>query len=388
MAGAGSGAGSGAGEALQQAQATVPWRAWQRYGSARGGVLAGGIAYAGFFSLFPALAFGFTIFGIVLGNNTELQTRVVESVNSSFGTAIIKTSPTAEGIVELSQLTDGSTLTLWGVLGAIGMLLTGLGWLDAIRSGVRAMFGQPQAEGNLVRAKLRDTLVLATLGLVVLGSAITGFVVNSATGWLLETVGLSGSLPGRLLLGGVGVLLLLAVDIAVFVVLFQLLSGVSVPRQDLLDAAVFGGIGLGLLKVFGGILLNGASNNTFLLSAGLLLGLLVWLNLVSRLTLVAAAWGAIVAMDRGHLAAPASPVESGLAAVAPPRAAMSPPRAAMSPPRAAVAPPRTPVVSTRAADRVSVAAGAILGAGALLAVHSTSSAIRALAGALRSGDDD
>jgi membrane protein len=174
-----------------------------------------------------------------------------------------------------------------------------------------------------------------------------------------------------------------------------LLAGVSVPRHDLMDAAVFGGVGLGLLKIFAGILLNGASNNKFLLSAGLLLGLLVWLNLVSRLTLVAAAWGAIVALDRGHLveALPAGATEvaddtTDLSAQ-PGRSATRPPAPPGRPvSRAAVAPPRVPVVSPRAADRVSVAAGAILGATALMAVHSTSSAIRALVRSARSGDDE
>ena len=380
------------GGVLQRAQATLPWRAWERYGTARGGVLAGGVAYAGFFSLFPVLAFGFTVFGLVLGNNAGLQDRVVQAVNNSFGTAIIKTTPTAEGFIELSKLTAGSTLTLWGIIGIVGLLLTGLGWLDAIREGIRAMFGQSPAEGNAVVTKLRDVGVLATLGLVVLFSAIAGFVVNSAAGWLLETAGLGGSLPGKILLGGISALLLLGVDVVVFVILFRLLAGVDVPRHDLWDAALFGGIGLGLLKIFAGILLNGASHNKFLLSAGLLLGLLVWLNLVARLTLVAAAWGAIVALDRGHLvddghgrvSVPAVPAGPS----APARTTAAAGARTTAPAGAAAGARPVPAVTTRAGDRVSVAAGAILGASALIAVRTTTTAVRSLVRAARDHDDD
>ena len=37
------------------------------------------------FSLFPALAIGFTVFAWVLGDNTELQQQVVDYINNAFG---------------------------------------------------------------------------------------------------------------------------------------------------------------------------------------------------------------------------------------------------------------------------------------------------------------
>ena len=37
-------------------RSTGAWRVWQRYADARGNVLAAGIAYFSFFSLFPAFA--------------------------------------------------------------------------------------------------------------------------------------------------------------------------------------------------------------------------------------------------------------------------------------------------------------------------------------------
>jgi len=259
------------------------------------------------------------------------------------------------------------------------------------------MFGQPTLEGNVVKTKLRDLLVLATIGIVLLASAIGGVAVSGATGAVLGWVGLDeGSVPGRLLLGAVSTLLLLAVDVLVFMVIFRLLSGVQVPRHDFWDAALFGGIGLGILKLFAGVLLNSAGHNKFLATAGVLLGLLVWLNLVSRLTLVAAAWGATVAIDRGHLSehalglpAPALPLQrqpAGAATATRPAASVRPVAVGAAVGVPAPAAPFTPVVSPRAADRISVVAGAVLGAAGLFAVRTAAGAVRSAVDSARRSD--
>jgi membrane protein len=200
-------------------------------------------------------------------------------------------------------------------------------------------------------------------------------------------------------------LLLLGVDFVIFTVIFLVLSGVSVPRKDLTDAALVGGIGLGVLKLLSGLLLNSASHNKFLATAGLFLALLVWLNLVSRLTLVAAAWGATVAIDRGHLAEagtgfplatdvsgadggdePGEPagVNAGRAVPVGPTTAIGTPAR----PGAVPAAQFRPVVSPRNADRISVAAGAILGAAGAVAVRQAGNAVRAVVSAARHHSDD
>jgi membrane protein len=440
---------------IHRLQQSLPWRAWQRYGQARGGVLAGGMAYVAFFSLLPALAVGFTVFGLIVGDDAELQRTVIDSVNDGIGTTIITPPGGTGGVVDMATLTGSSELTIAGLIGLVGLLFTGLGWLDAMREGIRAMFGQPTLEGNVVKTKLRDLLVLVTIGVVLLASAIGGVVVSSATGALLRWVGLEGSTPGRLLLGAVSTLLLLAVDVLVFMVIFRLLSGVKVPPHDFWDAALFGGIGLGILKLFAGVLLNSAGNNKLLATAGVFLGLLVWLNLISRLTLVAAAWGATVAIDRGHLAehgmglpAPAVPVQrvpagaqgsryrsgggsgaaaggggagaaagahgargaggsDGKAAVgsgaagsrgasgsgaghprdARPAAAARPDAVGTAVGVPAPAAVFTPVVSPRAADRISVVAGAVLGVAGLFAARTAAGAVRSVVDAARRSPD-
>lgn len=383
---------------IQRFQESLPWRVWQRYGDARGGVLAGGMAYIAFFSVFPALAVGFTVFGLVVGDDPQLQARVVDAVNDAVGTTIITPPGGTGGVVGIETLTDSSDLTIAGIIGLAGFLFTGLGWLGAMREGVRAMFGQPVLQGNPVATKLRDLGVLVTIGLVLLTSAVAGVVVSGATGALLRWAGLDGSLPGRLVLGAVSVLLLLGVDLLVFLVIFRLLSGVHVPAHDLWDAALLGGIGLGVLKLFAGLLLQGAGSNAFFATAGVVIGLLVWLNLVCRLTLIAAAWGATVAIERGHLAeqgtllpvaaTPVRVVPAGPATSDRPAGSARP--SAVGPAVGVPAPPATftPEISRRGADRVSVAAGAVLGATGLFALRTAVGAVRSLTSVGRRSDDD
>src|SRR4051794_19962424 len=100
------------------------------------------MAYIAFFSLFPALAVGFTVFGLVVGNNPDLQAKVIKSVNDGIGTTIITPPGGTGGIVDIDTLTSSSRLTVAGIIGLIVFLLAALGWLDATREGIRAMFGQ------------------------------------------------------------------------------------------------------------------------------------------------------------------------------------------------------------------------------------------------------
>jgi membrane protein len=364
---------------LAWAQASRPWRAWQRFGRARGTVLAGGVTYAAFFSLFPALAAGFSIFGLILGSDPEMQERVVNAVNTAFGTPIIKVSESDPGVVSLSSLTNGTVLSITGIIALAGLLYTGLGWLDAMREGIRAMFGQERAEGNVVKKKSQDVVVLVGVGLVILASAGTGLVVSSAADGLLGSVGLSGSVAGEVLIGVLSSVILLFVDATVLVILFRVLAGLHLPPEDLRDSALAGAVALGVLKIFAGFLLGRVSDNRFLATFAVALGLLIWLNLMSRVTLLSAAWAAQTALDRGHLvdATPGEPSRRVVALAMATTLAGAPPE-----PR----PLFTPVVSPRAADRVSVAAGAILGMAAVSAVRVATGAVRTVASAARHGD--
>jgi membrane protein len=284
---------------LAPLRATLPWRAYTRYGLVRGNVLAGGIAYFAFFSIFPAMALGFTAFALVLGRQEDLQVQVVQFVNSNLGATIIGYRQ-GQGLVNLDQLVQPGLLTTTGVIGLVTLVLTGLGWIAALRDGVQAVFAV-RDETNFVVVKLVDLLLLGAAGIAVLVSVVAGLGVDVAIGRVLDALGVE---PGPVASWSVNVvsqLTLVLLDTAIFTFLFRRLAGVHVPLGDAAVGALLAALGFTALKIFAAELLQASSHNRFLAASGILIGLLVWMNLVARLTLVAAALSATIATDRGHL---------------------------------------------------------------------------------------
>lgn len=281
---------------------TSPWRAYARYNAARGNVLAGGVAYFAFFSLFPAMALGFTAFGLLLGGREDLQVHVVQYVNSSLGSRVITYRASGGGVVSVEQLTAPGVLTTAGALGVVTLVMSGLGWISALRDGVQAVFGS-RTETNFVVLKLVDLLVLAAAGAAVLVSVVLSVVVNIATDQVLAALGIPGGTVTGWIVNIAGQSVLTLVDAVIFTLMFQRLSSLALPLRDFAAGGLFASVGFTVLKLFGSVLLRAASHNRFLAAFGVVVGLLVWMDLVARLTLVAAAWVATVAGDRGHLTA-------------------------------------------------------------------------------------
>lgn len=347
-------------DAAGRATSSRPVRTVQHYLAHRGNVLAAGIAYFAVFSIFPALAIGFTVFGLVLGGNSELQQRLVATLDD-----VLPGLVGPDGLLSVEDLQRTDVLSVTGAVGLALLLYTGLGWLDAMRQGVRAMFDQPVLDDSIVAKKARDLGVLASLGLAVLTSVVASVVVNAAAGWLLGLVGLSSGPVAQVLLTVLGVGVVLVVDVLIFLLLFRVLSGLSIPFRHLRRGAIVGAVGLGVLKLLGGQLLGSVGgNNPVIAAAGVVGGLLVWLNLVARVTLVAASWAATESADSGSLQ------------VAGPQA---PDHAVPLGPRDLMA----PSFGTRAADRTTLLAGAVLGGLVVTSARVAAGAVGAVAGVLR-----
>ena len=328
-------------------QRTPVWRAWKRYGDARGNLLAGGVTYFAFFSLFPALALAFTIFGVVLQDIEELLEEIRTYLNGLLP-GFIKDGDS--GLIPLDAPT-GATLSWTGAVGLLGLLWAGLGWLGALRDGIRAIVGAAGEPGNVLTNKLRDLAVLALLGVAIAASALVTMVAGAAVGWVADLVGLGGQ---SWLLKTVSVLVGVLLDGAIVLVMLRLLSGVAIPWVGLRNGALVGGIGLTVLKLLGTSLL-GAMNNPLYASIALVVGLLVWLNFMSRVVLLSSAYAA------GWLPEDASvPLTEGVqhklveGPVPPPEASRTT-RSVSVVDRAAV--------DQRAEDRANLTLGALAGAG-------------------------
>jgi membrane protein len=360
-------------------QRSHAWRTWQLYGSRRGPVLAGGIAYAGLFSVFGAVVAGFSVFGLVLGANGPLFDAVVSAVDDTLPGLL--DVPAGDGVIEPASLVDPNLVSWTGAIAFLTAVFAGLGWLDALREGVRAMFAMPPVEQNVVRAKLVDVLVLATLGLAVLTSAVLSIGTGSAASWLLQQVGMEGGPVGTVALRLVAFAVVATADALILLVVFRLLAGLHLPWIRMRGAAIGGGVALAAITHLSGLLIGSAGSRNALLATGaVLVGLLIVLNLVSRVILVAACWMVVyddpdAVLEHG----PPEPVDL-VKSDAYLRAA--------DPRKRTFGPGPEPTVSQRAADRTSVAAGVVLGATAVVVARVLGRATTSAFGLLRRRDRD
>jgi len=332
---------------------THPGRAYQRYNDARGNVLAGGIAYFAFFSVFPAVAAGLTVLGLVMAAVPQVRDPVVAGlveVGRTYLSGLLKPGFPPVGQEEttgiyIDEVLNSSTLNWALVVSLATLAFTGLGWIDGMRQGIRAVFGEDAGGGFFLLVKLRDLAVLVIIGVGVLLSVSSVLVTKVAAQYLLGFLDVDDTTAGRWLVTAAGFLVSFVLDTATFLTVFRILPGANIPLRQLLSGAVLGGIGLGLLKQFGtGIAQRSAEGNAFLGAAASIIVLLVFMNLFGRLVLWAAAWAATTAEDAGTLVAAQVPVRADHEVPLGPRAVDA------------------PSFSRRAEDRTTLAAGVVLGA--------------------------
>ncbi len=331
------------------------YRANQRYNEVRGNLLSAGIAYYAFFSIFPAVAIAAVVFGFVLRGNPTLLASVGDAINGALPN-LVKTSANPEGLITLSA-PSLSVLTISGAIAVVSLVLSAAGWMGSFRDGIRASLGATGSPGNFLTDKLRDLGVFVLLGVSFLLSAVLTTALGGASGWLAQRIGLGDN---SFIVTAVGLAVGYVVDVAVLVLMLRILSGIALPWHVVRQAALVGGLGLGIVKFFGTQLIASATRSPLLASVALIIGMLFWLNLIARLVLLSACWAYLDLQET-----------EGVGIDAPQQTVR------LIPPTGATTGVVHPGASReRDRDRVTVLAGAVLGAAAAVGVVS---AVRRLA---------
>jgi membrane protein len=272
-------------------------RVFLYYSSAQGPLLASGLAYQAIFAVFAAVWVGFSIVGLVVAGNHDLQTPLI-TVLSNAVPGLIKTSG-GSGAIDPKVLLSAGAFTLSGVIALVAVLLTALGWLASARTGIRLLFGLPQPKTNFLLLKLRDLSVGIGLAIALIVSAALSVAGSALTTALLPIIGVSshsflGALVGRVVTLAV-MFLLDAFTLGAF---YRVMAGVQIPFRRLIGGVLIGAIALGALKVLGGSLLGVSKNNPLLASFAVILGLLIFFNFVCQIILIVAAWIKVGMADR------------------------------------------------------------------------------------------
>ncbi|ALD12260.1 YihY/virulence factor BrkB family protein [Clavibacter capsici] len=273
-----------------------PVRVFLAYGAAGGPILAAGMSYQAVFAVFAALAVGFSVAGSVLAGNPAL----LDSLLSLIQGAVPGLFGEGGAIEDPQALLASDAVRATGIIGSIGLLVTALGWLASTRDSVRRIFELPPPTTFFLWLKVKDLGLALVFALAMVLSAALSVVSTGLLGFVFRLVQVGEDSLLAIVVGRtVGLALVLALDTAVLAGAYRILSGVRIPRPQLLQGALLGGVAMGVLKVLGTALLGGASRNPLLASFAVIIGLLIWFNLICQVILVCASWIAVGMADRG-----------------------------------------------------------------------------------------
>lgn len=273
-----------------------PLRAFQHYNLQHGPLMSAGIGFRMFFSITGLLATGFSLAGLFLRGQPALLDQIVKSVGKA-APGLLQVDG-GEGLVDPNQLLNPANLGWTAVIAAVVTVFTALGWMSGIRDGVRAMMQLGPRGINPVLQILRDAGTLLLLGVALVISAAASLVFGTAADWVAGALSLDPLIAGPLTTS-VTILVPLLLAWGTALIMFRVAAGLKLARRSLLEGTVLAAVGTTVLHIFSTQLLASAGKNPILAPFAIIIGLLIWFNLVSQVYLVCAAWVAVRERDIG-----------------------------------------------------------------------------------------
>src|SRR5512142_1818812 len=188
-------------------------RAVVRYDAADGGRLSAAVTYYAFFATFAMALVGFAVFGFVL-DDPAVQRSVQRYLTLNLPSLDVRALRDARGTI--------------GVIGTLGLPVSGWFRVDALRSSIRKVWQLPEYPGRFVVRLLTDLLVLAALGLLLAATPAVAFMTTTLAGRLVDTAS-TGPVPNRWSLAVVGLVVGLAVNTLLSVAVLTGLPRLRIP---------------------------------------------------------------------------------------------------------------------------------------------------------------
>ncbi len=254
-------------------------RALSRYSTARGGLLAGGIAYSGLFSLAAAATIAWSIFMALLGSRAEIRESVIEAANAALPGFL--DDGTNHGLINPSSLLLPSAFTVASAGAAIVLVWTATSMLTALASSIRSMFGLVALKENPIFRRLRAAGGFLIMGVGILASALTTILV----GQLWDLLHLSG-----FLLRPLGYLSSFLIDGLVVFFLVRIVAHVRMLWRDAVLGCAIAAAGMTIIRIAGTAVVSSVGRNALLASFVAIATLLLWMNLWARVLLFACAF--------------------------------------------------------------------------------------------------
>jgi membrane protein len=261
-------------------------RAALLFSEQKGGLLAAAITFRALFSVFAAVAVGFSIAAIWLSSRDDLWQALIDALNATIP-GLVSQSEGDGGIISADDLGSPVGFSVAGIVALGALVWASLSAIGNLRTSIRMMAGTSHDTTMIVWLLLRDLLFAASVGVLLVATAVMTFVGSAFATQVLEWVGLSGSGWQVLLTRASTVLTTFILDAVIVAWLFRLLSGVKAPAKVLWAGALLGGVGLTVLQQLSGLFVGGATNNPLLGTFTALIALLLWFNFSAQVILIA-----------------------------------------------------------------------------------------------------
>ncbi|MDO4241552.1 MAG: YhjD/YihY/BrkB family envelope integrity protein, partial [Microbacteriaceae bacterium] len=165
-------------------------------------------------------------------------------------------------------------------------------WFTNTRMAIRMIFNlDTTGNGHPVLLMLRDATLALFFGVLMVVSAGLTVVSSSALSAIFDMLGIGQDTWFTGLLGrALSLAVMLAFDVAVLFLIFKVLAGIRGYTKDILFGCLLGASATLAIKILGTSLLGGATKNPLLASFAVVVGLLIWFNLLCRVLLFSASW--------------------------------------------------------------------------------------------------
>jgi membrane protein len=248
------------------------WLAAERFEEVLGSRLAAAISYYAFFAAFSLAVVAYSILRRFLNGANGA---IIGTINNYLSQSLPWVRTTADSVG------PGEVTTL----GLIGLVLTGVAWVDALRSSSRAMWGLDQHPGHWIIRRLVDLGMLVVLG-VLLASSLA---LTAAIDFALDQVAPHSGAFGPVLLRTSGPALEFVVNLILAGAVLVVVPRLRLSVRRLAPAALLVGVGIQLLNSVGRYYINRtATRPQYTLVIGAV-GLLIYLYLLNQLILFGSA---------------------------------------------------------------------------------------------------
>ncbi|MFE6871003.1 YihY/virulence factor BrkB family protein [Kitasatospora sp. NPDC057692] len=255
-----------------------PYRAYEHFTALRGNRLAGAVTFFGFLALFPLLTVALAVAVATLSDSRveDIQHRISDQL------------PGISDALNLPSLVANAGAV--GLVSGVLLVLSGLGWVDTMRTSIRDLWQLPDEEGNPLLRKAWDFVVLGGLGAVSLVSLGASAAGTTLAGRIADWLGLGSA---GYLLTAAGLLIAVGSDMLLFAYLLAPFPRIGHQRRrDVLEAALIGAVGFELLKILLSSYLGSVAGRSLYGAFGVPVALLLWINFVCRLLMFCVAWTA------------------------------------------------------------------------------------------------